>query len=226
MILVAALLIGPVGMEAWAGHYFGGTATGENHTFELQADGTGKYVFDGCFSGKREDLRWSVQNGRVAMTHHGRPNDSILTDAKGEYLPVRWGEDRLLIPESRILEFTEPVRQGWRGGERWGFPVPFLRRMASRATGNEAESLKGLPELPATYAKLLIKPFRAKLLGKKGAWWIDRGSADGVGEGTSFWIEGALECQSKKVQAHKSEVEVRHELEPLRSGQLVTVSGP
>jgi hypothetical protein len=94
--------------------------------------------------------RCSVVDGVLRLVPEG-PFSSELRDMMGNnFVPVRWGDRRYLIPEKERLLFCSAVNQG--ASPRYMRSGPFSLRDAERRKAPE-----GLPEVPPEWASFLLQ---------------------------------------------------------------------
>jgi hypothetical protein len=100
-----------------------------------------------------------------------------------EYVPVRWGEQRFLVPVGEGKQFCNAFNQGWLARVHTGF---------YRRDGDERKPVAGLPDVPKDWEPLLLRtPIQGKVVEvlKGGRAKVDFGSEGGAWVGMEVWTD-------------------------------------
>lgn len=149
--------IADLGDHAWAGEYRCGG--GLVHLRLLMAPANGYvYQFRGCLGVYERNYGAVTVDGdriRMAFTF---PNDPERMGLAAEYLVVRWGQRRYLVPSNDVIGFCNQVNAGYepRASEQ-GF---VMLRM-----GDANDTLPRQPDLPPAYRDYLLpNPVEAEII--------------------------------------------------------------
>jgi hypothetical protein len=131
----------------WAGRYYCGDGLGTNLSLCIAPKNGAAFQWHGCL-GLYDQNHGSVKetNGRIRVAWALSTDHSL--HKPDEYLAIRWGPRRYLVPTEEILEFCSAVRSGKEA--RNGIHGMFLLR-----SGDEKLPAKGELKLPAGFEKYL-----------------------------------------------------------------------
>lgn len=143
------------------------------------------------------------ENGLLILTSEQTFAGEHVLAIKREYTPVKWGNQRWLIPTDELELFAYAVNSGSSND---------YHSFYSKSDGN-ADKPKGKPELPSQFKHILNrKPVTARIvqIGEKPEKWypdvtIDAGKDKGVIVGMSFWLTGVKKTDLKMSVASVSE---------------------
>ena len=153
---------------------------------------------DTCSNGPRAWVNFGsarFENGKLLLTSEQTSIGEHTLAVKQDYVPIKWGHQRWLVPADELELFAYAVNSGsW---EDYG-------SFYLKSDGN-ADEPKGQPELPSQFKHILNrKPVKAKILqiGEKTERWypnvtIDAGKDKGVIVGMSFWLTGVKNTEVK-----------------------------
>lgn len=161
---------------------------------------------DTCSYGPRAWVNFGsarFENGLLILTSEQTFAGEHVLSIKREYTPVKWGQQRWLIPTDELELFAYAVNSGSSND---------YHSFYSKSDGN-ADTPKGQPELPTQFKHLLNrKPVKARIerIGEKPEQWypdvtIDAGKDKGVIVGMSFWLTGVKNTEVKISVASVSE---------------------
>lgn len=165
---IEAEIEGLAGHE-WAGLYYFGNGTGRNVSLHIAPEAGATYTWMGCLGtydlNHGELVSASADGLELALVHDPGLNKKWYPAGlprpymSKRWIPVRWGNERFLIPECQVIPFCNDVNGG---GAAAGFA---RRRTDPDADWRERPRRpEGLPGLPATYAPfLLAEPLTATL---------------------------------------------------------------
>ena len=143
----------------WAGEYFAGDGLGVNPSIVIAPKAGFVFEWHGCMG------LYDRNYGSVTWTNNCiRLNFTFANNRKGfqgtaqEFIPVRWGKRRYLIPNDDIIGFCNNVNEGQE-------PRESIRGFYLLRRGDEQIDVAGFPEVPTNYhAFLLTEPIHAEIL--------------------------------------------------------------
>ncbi len=145
-----------LGTHDWAGDYYAGDGTGANRLLRLAPKSGYTFEWHGCVG------VYDRNYGAVDSTDHRlRLSFTFINNRdmiEPEFVVVRWGPRRYLVPADDLIGFCNYVNQGFepRTGKH-GFY--FLRR------GDEKLKVDGEPDLPPDFRNFLLsKPVEASVV--------------------------------------------------------------
>jgi hypothetical protein len=159
-----------LGEHDWAGIYSMGDGLGVNVTLAIAPQAGATYTWNGCLG------LYDLNHGDIVEVASDRITLDLAIDPaqnkrwgqtatpqrtmSDEWIVVRWGEERYMVPTAQMIDFCNTVS---RGG--WGSDFP--RRNAERGLASRrfAKPLVGLPEVPPEYRPfLLTEPLTGSIL--------------------------------------------------------------
>jgi hypothetical protein len=159
-----------LGEHDWAGTYSCGDGLGMNVSLEIAPKAGAVYTWYGCLG------LYDLNHGDVTEVSDGRVRLDLVIDPalnnhwfqtalprrymSDEWILVRWGKERYMVPSSQMIPFCNDVSRGGWGGE-------FPRRGAGLGIGSKRFDAppEGLPEVPAEYRPfLLAEPLAGSIL--------------------------------------------------------------
>jgi hypothetical protein len=182
--------------KEWAGTYYEGDGLGENVTIHLAPKSGIAYLNYGCLG------LYGAGHGQIAQVLPDGLMLNLTTEdrvlSRHVYF-VRWGQRRFLVAESSILRFVNDYNQGGFFREEM-FGIPEFEYGGLNTRGSRPPTPTTKPELPASYAKLLLDaPLHLKTLnveprriptGVSATQYtieFEGGADQGVYEGLEFW---------------------------------------
>lgn len=129
----------------WAGSYYQGDGLGANETLTLSPKSGIAFQWHGCLGLYDQNYGTVTFDGQMVKVQWALATDDKL-DFPTEFLVVRWGERRYLIPPAEVLRFCNHIQCEWKWEPRkevHGFY--YLRR------DDEKKEVKGKPELPKPF---------------------------------------------------------------------------
>ncbi len=207
----------------WAGSYYQGDGLGANLTLTLAPRAGAAYQWHGCLG------LYDQNHGPVSETE-GRltvewafPGGGFARGTPREYLLVRWGQRRYLVPTAEVLEFCRDALAG-REPRDWRLGRYYLR------VGDEGKPATGQPVLPKGFERYWsLGPIRAAVTAAGPAAvrrvripeeqeevtlavTLGAGAAEGVLPGMVFGPEGprpeGARARVVRVREHESEAAV------------------
>jgi hypothetical protein len=154
--------------------------------------------------------RVELTNGSLRIIPELSGDRSGSFPIAGEYIPVKWGEQRFLIPPDKMINFVHAANSN-----SIGQVESFLMKIA-----DYGKERKGLPNVPPPYRKYLgRKPIIGAISGlgpKSKAWYpnviLNVGRAHGVVPEMRFYLSRPgkhfMVLNVTKVQKHTSEASV------------------
>jgi hypothetical protein len=143
----------------WAGDYYAGDGLGVNTSLVL-APSSG-YVFEwhGCLGLYDRNYGGVVEtNNRIRLSFTFENTRKGFEGIAPEFIPVKWGTRRYLIPADGIVDFCNNINEG-REPRTKAHGFCLLRR------GDENQKVSGFPKLPEEYQHyLLAKPIEATIV--------------------------------------------------------------
>lgn len=148
-------------LPEWAGDYYYGDHLGESVSLFVAPKSGFAFVSSGDLG--LYDLNYGeveFADGKLKLSLK-YPNDH--KDIRGvaeSFIPIRWGARHYLIPANDCIKFANAINSGaepnvGNGGDSYYF---LLKR------GDEKESVKGRPNLPAEFAEYVLdKPIRGSI---------------------------------------------------------------
>ena len=145
--------------EHWAGHYYLGGGTGVNIYLDISPKSGFVLEWQGCMG--RYDRNYGkvkVENGIIYLEFEIWNMKQGFQGFDSQYLPVKWGEKRYLIPSEDIIGFCNNINHGRE--PRTGCWGSFFL--------NEEDydkKVQGLPDIPEKYKPYILKkPINAKIV--------------------------------------------------------------
>lgn len=113
------------------------------------------YIYSSCAWGSVKD-----SDGAITLV----PDPSVPIEAtRGlaiEWMPVKWGDRRYIIPKDGILDFVNSVNNGYEPAYR----IPGVGASFLNKAGDEDRRVSGFPEVPTVYLRYLLKtPIRGRV---------------------------------------------------------------
>jgi hypothetical protein len=204
----------------WAGQYYQGDGLGMNLSLFLAPRSGFHFEWHGCLGlYNRESGKVDVENGRIKL--RGAVTDESLRMNK-EFVPVKWGERRYLLPPDSLISFVNDINQG--SEPRKDIHGSFFLRW-----GDEDKPAKGRPGLPEPFKSYVREtPLKAKVaeVGKSSTTQhyqskyqltpitLDVGAADAVFVGMVLYAKGRgsmPQARVKEVTEHTCKAVFRQE---------------
>lgn len=209
-------------LDDLTGNYYFGDGTGVNCTLDVQKGGRFAFKWRGCLGTYDENQGAARLADGILILAPEKPN--LRDGFRGtptEFLPVRWGERRYLIPKEGILRFCNEINQGEEPrNQAHGY---FYMR-----TDDWKKKAEGAPGLPQEWTRFLLKaPIRGELqeLQAERRAMLNLGSRDGVFKGMILTgRDGSTFCQVEvvAVEDDRCTVTPRYKDDALTKGMKVT----
>jgi hypothetical protein len=170
-----------------AGEYYLGDGLGANLALTLEPSGRFGFAWHGCLGlYDHNEGTYGLSRYRLVFNLE-MPNDPNDFHFTTDLVPVHWGARTYLVSEAEMAKFCHAVSEGREPRVRphgWFY----LRR------GDEMKSVRGLPDIPTKYRKLLAaSPVVGWVTSVKDRTVviIDSGRRDGLNVGDRFRVGDA-----------------------------------
>lgn len=184
----------------WAGDYYEGDGLGANIRVSL-APGTGiAATWHGCLGLYGANRGKVVERDGELRFEYEEPNEQGFGGFPDALRPIRWGERRYMIPETKLIDFVNAINHGFE-------PRKQVHGMYLLADGDEKRPVAGLPELPKPMRDLIRRQaLEARIVSVDAAetrksetgsdcgfhyrMTLDRGARDGLAPGVELKVIG------------------------------------
>ena len=148
-----------LGEHGWAGEYYAGDGLGVNMALAIAPKSGWVFEWRGCMGCyDRNYGAVSLADGRLRLTFTFANTSRGFPGMAPEFIPVRWGSRRYLIPPDDIIGFCNDVNGG--DEPRAGLHGSYLLRR-----GDEQTEVSGFPAVPKEYRPyLLAEPIEAEII--------------------------------------------------------------
>lgn len=184
----------------WAGDYYEGDGLGANIRISLAPEAGIAATWHGCLGLYGANRGKVVQRDGVLRFEYEQPNQEGFGGFPDALRPVRWGERRYLISETKLIDFVNAINHGFE-------PRDQVHGMYLLADGDEKRPVAGLPELPGPMLDLIRRrPLEVRVVSVDAAekrksktgsdcgfhyrMTLDGGARDGLAPGVELKVIG------------------------------------
>jgi len=187
-----------LGAEHWAGRYYHGDGLGVNVTVAMAPKGGFTFEWRACIRVYDRNYGSVTERGHSLVLSPVLPNEQEgFKGTPTEFIPVKWGERRYLIPADDVVGFCNQINSGRE-------PRQYAHGFYLMRSGDEKKAVSGGPEFPpGVEQSLLNAPITAKIIevgavtsrDSRANWkfydtkvTLDVGSKQGVVTGMTFHV--------------------------------------